>query len=204
MPTFLHVGCARLDKAYTTPEFAKPAWREIRLDIDPAVQPDIVASMTDMSAVADGSVDALYSSHNIEHLYPTEVAGALAEFVRVLNPEGFAVIACPDLQSVAELVAQEKLMEPAYQSTMGPISPIDILYGHRASMAEGNLFMAHRTGFTQTSLSEVLREAGFGGVLVRRRARHFELLAAATVGPFSEGRLRGLARDHFPGRNPAT
>lgn len=88
----------------------------IRLDIDPTFNPDIVGSITDMSAVADNSMDALYSSHNIEHLYPHEVQIALKEFLRVLRPDGFAIVACPDLQSVAELVAQDKLTEPAYQS----------------------------------------------------------------------------------------
>lgn len=32
-------------------------WKEIRLDIDPANEPDIVGSMLDMAAVADASVD---------------------------------------------------------------------------------------------------------------------------------------------------
>ncbi|MDO8705893.1 MAG: methyltransferase domain-containing protein [Sulfuricaulis sp.] len=62
--------------------------------------------MTDMSAVATGSVDAVYSSHNIEHLYPHEVPVALAEFRRVLRGDGLLVIACPDLQSVCALVAE--------------------------------------------------------------------------------------------------
>jgi len=47
-------------------------WKEIRLDIDPANAPDILGTMLDMPAVADGSVDAIYSSHNIEHLYPDD------------------------------------------------------------------------------------------------------------------------------------
>jgi hypothetical protein len=44
----------------------------LRLDIDKNVNPDIVGTMLDMSAVADASVDAVFSSHNIEHLYPHE------------------------------------------------------------------------------------------------------------------------------------
>ena len=43
------------------------------MGLDPAVQPDVVVTMTDMSAVATGSIDAILSSHNIEHLYPHEV-----------------------------------------------------------------------------------------------------------------------------------
>ena len=97
----LHVGCGPKRKAQTTRGFNTDAWSEIRLDIDPSVSPDVTGTMTEMSSVASGSVDAIFSSHNIEHLYPHEVPVALAEFLRVLNDDGFAVIACPDLKSVS-------------------------------------------------------------------------------------------------------
>ena len=98
MPVFLHVGCGPKHKDRTP--FASQNWREIRLDIDSAVQPDVIGTMTDMKAVRDASVDAVFSSHNIEHLYPHEVPIALAEFYRVLKPDGFVLLTCPDLQSV--------------------------------------------------------------------------------------------------------
>src|SRR5947209_1666250 len=72
MPTFLHVGCGPKRKSGTTRGFQRDEWTELRLDIDPSVKPDIIGTITDLSAVADASVDALYSSHNIEHLYPHE------------------------------------------------------------------------------------------------------------------------------------
>lgn len=87
-----------------------------------------------MADVASESVEALFSSHNIEHLYPHEVPVALAEFKRVLKADGFVVITCPDLQSICALVAEDKLTEAAYVSPAGPIAPIDMLYGLRSSM----------------------------------------------------------------------
>ena len=198
MPSFLHVGCGMKRKNKTTAGFNTPDWQEYRLDIDPAVEPDIVGTITHMAAVADNSMDALYSSHNIEHLYPHEVPIALKEFCRVLNPEGFAVITCPDLQSVAELIAQDKLTEPAYQSPAGPISPLDILYGHRRSMADGNLFMAHRTGFTLRSMITTLRESGFAAVIGHRQpAPAYALWVIATKNKQPESVLRTLAAKHF-------
>jgi len=74
--------------------------------------------------VATASMDAVHSSHNIEHLYAHEVAVALEEFIRVLTPEGFLVLTCPDLQSVCALVAQDKLTDAAYTSPAGPIAPL--------------------------------------------------------------------------------
>jgi ubiquinone/menaquinone biosynthesis C-methylase UbiE len=200
MKQFLHVGCGPKHKDQTTRGFNSADWQELRLDIDESVSPDIVGTMTDMSAVADASVDAIFSSHNIEHLYPHEVPVALAEFKRVLNDDGFVVITCPDLQSVCALVAEDKLTEPAYTSPAGPIAPLDILYGHRPPMARGNLYMAHRCGFTQKVLVGTLQAAGFATVAsVRRGHPCYDLYAVATKTALDETDLRALAVAHFPG-----
>lgn len=199
MKTFLHVGCGQKHKDRTTRTFASDEWCEIRLDIDPNVQPDILGTMTDMKDVASESVDAVFSSHNIEHLYAHEVPIALAEFKRVLKPTGFAVITCPDLQSVCELIVQDKLTEPAYQAPAGPISPLDILYGLRSALAQGNTFMAHRCGFTEKVLIGTLRQSGFALVASRRRPHPFyDLWAVAFKSTVSEDYARKCAREHFP------
>lgn len=169
LPVVLHVGCGVADPAKLPEQFFAPGeWRELRYDIDPDVAPDIVGSITDMSGIASASVDAVWSSHNVEHLYPHEVPVALSEFRRVLKPGAFALITLPDLQQVAELVAQGKMEEPAYLSPAGPIAPIDMIFGWRPPMAQGNLYMAHRTGFVQNSLKKAMDDAGFIGTQVIR------------------------------------
>ena len=174
----LHVGCGAADPA-KLPEafFPHGAWRELRLDIDPGVAPDIVASITEMPMVAEGSVDAVWSAHNLEHLASHEVPVALAEFHRVLAPGGFVLVTMPDLQQVAELVAAGKLEDAAYVSAMGPIAPLDMLYGYRPALAAGNAFMGHRTGFTAGTLTAHLQRAGFQSVRVQRDG-HFALWAS--------------------------
>jgi predicted SAM-dependent methyltransferase len=199
MKTFLHVGCGPKQKAQTTRGFNQQGWHEIRLDIDVSVKPDVVGTMTSMPAVQTGSVDAVFSSHNIEHLYPHEVPLALSDFLRVLNDDGFVVITCPDLLCVCRLVADDKLTEAAYNSPAGPIAPIDILYGHRTSMAAGNLYMAHRCGFTEKVLRATLQACGFTATATMSRDAHFDLWALASKGPRSESELRALAAEHFPG-----
>lgn len=199
MKTFLHVGCGHNRKNKTTKGFNTAGWTELRLDIDASVAPDIIGTMTDMTAVASESVDAIFSSHNIEHLYPHEVPIALAEFLRVLKPDGFLVVTCPDLQEVCRLVAEDKLLEAAYTSPAGPIAPLDILYGHRPPMAAGNLYMAHRCGFTEKVLIGTLRASGFGAVASGKRAHPcYDLFALASKDHMAEADLRQLAVAHFP------
>lgn len=199
MKTFLHVGCGPRYNEDSVPGFNAGQWRELRFDIDPSVKPDLIGSMTDMSAVVTESVDAIFSSHNIEHLYPHEVPVALEEFKRVLKPDGYVVLTCPDLQSVCALVAEDQLLDTAYVSAAGPIAPIDILYGHRPQLAAGNAHMAHKSGFTQKVLVGSLQAAGFQKTAsLRRENPFFDLWVVATKQNMDDNALKALAAQHFP------
>jgi SAM-dependent methyltransferase len=163
----LNVGCGYPGQALH-PAFHGAEWQQLRLDINPAVNPDILCSMTDMHPVATDSIDAIWSSHNLEHLHRHEVPTALAEFMRVLRPGGHMLLTLPDLQRIAELVASDGLEDEAYSSPAGPITPLDMIYGHSPSLARGNQHMAHKTGFTARTLRQLLGEAGFAEVTVQR------------------------------------
>lgn len=180
----LHVGCGR---APLPRGLGGEGWREIRYDIDPSVEPDLQGSTTAMEQVADASVDAIWSSHNLEHLVDHEVPLALAEFLRVLRPGGVAWVVVPDVQSLADRIASGDLDGELYRSPAGPISASDVLWGHRDSLAAGCTYMAHRTGFTATTLERRLSAAGFAPVTVERRERALELFATATRPLLMEG-----------------
>ncbi|NYS60338.1 methyltransferase domain-containing protein [Halomonas salicampi] len=178
---FLNVGCGSAGPERLPECFQQDDWQQIRLDINPAVKPDIIADLTDLSAVQTGSIDAVYSSHNIEHLYLHETTVALQEMHRVIRPGGFLLITLPDLQQVAKLIAQGKLSEEIYRSPVGPITPLDMLYGHQASVERGNTYMAHKCGFDKHSLSTALLNAGFHEVRVTADA-HYNLWGYAQKG----------------------
>lgn len=147
--------------------FTPERWSEFRLDIDPRTGPDIVGSFVDMrNIVADGRFDALFCSHALEHLQAHEVIPALREFLRVLKPDGFALTACPDLAAVARQLLDHGAESIAYHSPVGPIRPIDMLYGHAQSIADGRPAMAHKTGFTAQRLARMALAAGFAEVRV--------------------------------------
>lgn len=173
----LNVGCGYANRQTLHPSYQGPQWRELRLDINPAVNPDVLCSMIDMHPIASGSIDAVWSSHNLEHLQRHQVPIALAEFRRVLRAGGELLTTLPDMQRIAELVANDGLEDEAYNSPAGPITPLDMIYGHTASLARGNEYMAHRTGFTARSLRHLLIEGGFVGVTLQREG--FALWARA-------------------------
>ena len=174
MQKLLHVGCG--------PKGSLPAeyknYKEVRLDIDKSVDPDIVNSIVNMVDVKDSEFDMIYSSHNIEHLHLFDVEKALIEFKRVLKNGGHVNIACPNLKEVAKYIAIDKINIILYESPAGPITPLDVLYGH-VGMTANNVFMQHKSGFTASSLAYYLENAGFKDVHVREDG--FNLLATAEV-----------------------
>ncbi|MBL4837206.1 MAG: class I SAM-dependent methyltransferase [Kordiimonadaceae bacterium] len=161
MKKVLHVGCGQATLKNLPLGFQDGSWEEIRLDISPEANPDIVGTMQDMPEVESGSMDALYSSHNVEHVYFHEVVGVLQEFKRVLKPEGFCVVTCPDIQLVAQKIVAHGIDYPLYNSPAGPITANDILYGHSDSIKHGDHFMAHKTGFDLKGLAQRFEKAGY-------------------------------------------
>jgi SAM-dependent methyltransferase len=196
---FLNVGCGPINAHDHVPAYLRSAeWCEVRLDLDPATEPDIVASITDLSCILSDSVDGIWSSHNLEHLYPHQVNMALKEFQRVLKPSGFIYLKVPDIQLVAEIIVSKGLESVAYESPAGPITPLDMIYGHTASLAAGNEYMAHKTGFSPTLLRDLLARAGFGfGVLKRKEIFELSALVFKNDAPDDPARDRILAELEF-------
>ena len=165
---FLHIGCGHANPDRLPECFRTGDWQEITLDIDPSTKPNIVGSIVDMNQVKDGNMDAVWSSHNLEHLEAFQVPKALKEIHRVLKPGGMFLVTLPDLEQIAALILDGKLNDTVYRSVSGPITPLDMLFGFQKSMAEGNGFMAHRSGFTRATLQQYLTDAGFKEIRIRR------------------------------------
>ncbi len=172
---FANLGCG--PKGSRRPPLFE-GWSELRVDIEPDVDPDILADITDLSAIPSNSVHGAWSSHCVEHLYQHQVGPALAEIHRILHPEGFVCILVPDLQTIASYIAADKMHEPLYESPAGPITPHDVVFGFGREIAKGYTYMAHRCGFTPSAMVEHLQAAQFGQFLVMRRP-NFELAVLA-------------------------
>jgi len=153
-------------------------WREVRVDIDPQVGPDILADITDLSAIETGSVDAVWSAHCLEHLYLYQVGTAIAEAYRILSDDGFLCVIVPDLLAIGEYMVSDRLHEVVYESPAGSVIAHDILFGFGPHLAQGRSKMAHNCGLTPALLLQKLQEAPFAQIVLRRRA-NYELAGVA-------------------------
>jgi predicted SAM-dependent methyltransferase len=183
--------------------FEPAGWQEVRMDLDPAVRPDVVGSMTDMHVHFGAQrFDAVWSSHSLEHLHSHEIPVALKEFRRVLKDDGFALITCPDLETVMTLFLEHGSDHVVYRSPAGPITPLDMMFGHSRSIAAGAVHMAHHSGLTSDRLSGLLLEAGFAEAVTKRR--DYDLWALALTERADRDairrRLQAGGLDMFDGR----
>lgn len=139
-------------------------WEHHLLDIDPAGKPDIVCDARKLDTLAGGQYDSVYCSHNLEHYFAHEVPRVLRGFLHVLKPDGFVDIRVPDIDQLMKAYVAKGLdiTDVLYQSSAGPITVRDVLYGYGKQIAtSGHDFFAHKTGFTPKSLQKVLVECGF-------------------------------------------
>lgn len=122
----------------------------------------------------DGSVDAIYSSHTLEHLYLAEARQVLAECVRLLRPGGLLRLALPDAERLArEFLAAAESGDPDAGFVFNRrllTHPEDRPRGvrHLMRLASGGI---HRWQPAPSMVERLLAEAGFTGT---RRLRYRE------------------------------
>jgi Methyltransferase domain len=134
------------------------------LDIDPDVNPDVLCDALEMHTLEAASYEGILCSHNLEHFYAHEVPRVLSGFLHVLKPGGLAQIVVPNLAGLFDAMRQNNLDigDVWYRTGSGSaITFHDVLYGWGPIMKGGNLFYAHKCGFTAETLGRVLVDSGF-------------------------------------------
>lgn len=125
---------------------------------------DIVAGLP----VEDGSVDAVYSSHVLEHLYRDDLPRALANTWRVLRPGGVFRLVLPDLEwRMRAYVAAQDGANPAAAEAFMRGTLLGVATAPRGP--EGYLRAAignaeHRWMYDFGSMKAHLEAAGFVGI----------------------------------------
>lgn len=156
LKVFLNVGGN--NKEIQVPKIFN-GWEHILLDIDATNNPDIIADARDLFNLAEGQFDAVYCAHTLEHFYRHEVPKVLSGFKHVLREDGFIYLYVPNIREVMKRVIEGNLSLDAtlYFSAVGPIQPLDVIYGHHQAIEYGdNHWFAHKTGFDVEILTNCL------------------------------------------------
>jgi len=125
----------------------------VNVDLGAEFSPDIVADATRLP-FADGSFDVVVAHDLLEHFPVLRTALVLAEWSRVLVPGGGLEVRVPNMEGLATHLLHHKDNPPLLSVVMD-----NIFGGHR--WGPDGAWDAHHTGFTPTSLSCVLDQAGF-------------------------------------------
>lgn len=174
MKRLLHIGCGYSQREDTHPFFHGEDWEHVRIDLNPECKPDVVANIITLEKFGANEADAIFSSHNLEHLHLWDAQKALARWKQVLSPDGLIVLYVPDIAVAMKHALEHGLDSIVYNSPAGPITPLDMLYGH-VLQTEDNVYQRHLAGYTTKFLTSLLVNAGFFSFQILER--NFQLEA---------------------------
>ncbi len=148
----LHIGCGKLHRK---------GW--INVDIDPRINPDILASVDDLYMFPDESVDLIEHNHLFEPLTPHQVDISAKEWLPVLKPGGVLEFECPNFARCTEILTS--INSTADEKRLAMIG----IYGWPPDFEEFdedgnmnlNVFQTHKWGWSPEDAINKLKAAGF-------------------------------------------
>lgn len=125
----------------------------------------------------DNSIDCIYSSHTLEHLYLDQAKNLLKECFRVLKPKGVIRIVLPDLKTlIIQYLSPTKKHIGGWETNAD--SFIDQLQLRSSSSNNGNFIFrfynkvndtaSHKWMYDNESLKYILKLAGFKDIKKRK------------------------------------
>jgi len=122
-------------------------------DIESRPEVDFIGNASNLNQFADDSIEAIYTSHVLEHFYyglGNELIATLSEWHRVLKPGGKLYISVPNLQVLCWLFIHPNLMPLERHQIMR------MMFG-----GQTNEHDVHKVGFDADILALYLEEVGF-------------------------------------------
>lgn len=156
-------------------------YTEITYDADKSVNPDIVGDINNLTVFKNNSIDVVFASHILEHIYTHEVPDVVKNIYRIIKENGLAFLIVPNLKHLAKNLAEGKLDEVLYQSEAGPICALDMLYGASYELKNGKFFMAHKTGFTKELVFKLLDFLNIQGYVLEVESNLFIVLSKKSI-----------------------
>ncbi|TAJ87544.1 methyltransferase domain-containing protein [Reyranella sp.] len=111
-----------------------------------------------------GSVDAIYSSHMMEHLDRSEARAFLAECLRVLRPGGVLRLAVPDLRNNVRLYLEDNDADAFVDYLLFDLDKPRGLRQRLNRLVTGG--RGHHWIYDRQSLTKLVEKAGFADVQV--------------------------------------
>jgi SAM-dependent methyltransferase len=159
---YIKNACSKLKRQFVRPPFPKLENGQINLhlgcgdvndprfiNIDGQAAPHIhyVRQIDNLSPFQDNSVNLVYACHCLEHFPHGKISAVLAEWFRVLSPDGILRLSVPDFDLLINI----------YQDNQNQINTIlyPLLGGQE------NKFDYHETAFNRSRLEYLLKKAGF-------------------------------------------
>jgi predicted SAM-dependent methyltransferase len=174
----LHLGCG--------PKYLSGF---VNIDANPLQKVDMWLDVRCGLPFASQSVESIYSTHMVEHLYPDELEVLLRECARVLKPRTGLRLIVPSLRS-AILAYQENRRDWFYDSFPRHFDSVGGRFSNFV-FCDGQ----HRTAFDFGYLEEVLSKAGFRQVLESAEGR--SRLYGEKVPSFEPNAHSGLPRSLY-------
>jgi hypothetical protein len=141
-------------------------YKEVRVDLSPECDPHVIDDIVGLSQIPDDTIDLIWACHVMEHIHWHQIPKTIEGFSRILKENGYAIIITPDLESIASMIPGG-LLDEAYPTSEGSISPIDMIYGFRPYIENQGDLQIHRTGYTADSMGRILKNLGQQYIIVR-------------------------------------
>jgi predicted SAM-dependent methyltransferase len=177
-PLRLHLGCG--------PKYL-PGF--VNIDANPLQKIDLWLDVRCGLPFANQSVESIYSTHMIEHLYPDELEALLRECARVLKPGTGLRLVVPSLRS-AVLAYQQRRHDWFPDSFPRHFDSVGGRFSNFV-FCDGQ----HRAAFDFEYLKEVLNRTGFGQV--QESAEGVSRLYGEHVPPFDPTDTAELPRSLY-------
>jgi predicted SAM-dependent methyltransferase len=145
----LHVGCA-----------SKRLEGYINIDSRQTDATDHVCDAGAITIVSAGTVSEIYARHMLEHLDPNDAIRTLKHWHDLLAPTGFLQVIVPDITFHAQQLlglTRSSMEDQNLHALAG-------FWGWRDETRGGSKEDAHRWGYTEKSLVQILLDLGFTDV----------------------------------------
>ena len=179
------------------PLFQEKDWQIVEHAPDQRGQSVSLSEPDWLPTLASNAIRAIVASHNLPRYFVHDVEKMLGDYHRILTDDGFVIAVCSDLKAISAVIMAQGVSGTVYESPAGPITALDLVFGHQDSLKQGLFSMAHRSGFTLESLIAAFEQAGFASVRGLARVGQCDVWVIASKKPLSDAEFAVLAKAIF-------